>query len=317
MARARQTSRSVFSPCGVSSFFEICDRNLDGSKIEDPLRIGARGGGFIIKRGNTTQASFGRHIRDDRVVINGRTTPEARTSLRVIKLVREKYNIPPVIVTHFIEPPVGSGFGTSGAGAVGTAIALSDLFDLHFTLSRASSFAHISEVESITGLGTVLSLVSGNGAIGLVTEPGSYSIGRADSIIGDYSEFSLICACFGPIEKSTVLNEEKKRSKVNEFGRKTLEAILDEPTSESLLRHSRRFAKSSGLASKDLLKLADRACRDGAIGATQNMIGNAVHCLVQKSKRKRFLESFRQVVPKNSLFETELVQCGPFFVQDR
>ena len=55
--------------------------------------------------------------------------------------------------------------------------------------------------------------------MGLVTEPGSDSIGRVDSILADHSEYTLVCACFGPIEKSSILLDEKKRQKVNEFGK--------------------------------------------------------------------------------------------------
>lgn len=305
-----QTSATVYSPSGVSSFFEICDTDIDGSRIQDPLQIGARGGGFIIEKGNRTKATCGKSIKTDSIFINGKASPEARTSLKVIELIRREFNLPPVRVDHKVGPPIGSGFGTSGAGAVGTALALNDLFDLRLTLSKAASFAHVSEVQSITGLGTVISLTSGNGAIGLVTEPGTYGVGKVDSIPADHAEYSLICACFGPIEKASVLSEPRKRLEVNKYGRKTLEAILDDPTPSSLLFHSRRFAEDSGIGSRDLLKLADWAVKCGAVGATQNMIGNAIHCLVERKRRKTFISRFETHVTKNNLFETNLVQSG-------
>ncbi len=122
-------SSSVFVPCAISSFFEICDTNPDGSRIQDPLKIGARGGGFILKKGNTTRARSGKGIKSDQVTINGKSAPGARTSLKVLELLRENYDIEPVRLSHKIDPPIGSGFGTSGAGAVGAAIAVSNLFD--------------------------------------------------------------------------------------------------------------------------------------------------------------------------------------------
>lgn len=300
----------VYSPSGVSSFFEICDTTPDGSKIENPLQIGARGGGFIIEKGSITKAIYGGGIKTDSIFINGKASPEARTSLKVIELMRKEFSLPPVNIDHKVGPPIGSGFGTSGAGAVGTALALNDLFDLRLTLSKATSFAHVSEIQSITGLGTVISLTSGSGAIGLVTEPGSYGVGKVDSIPADYTEYTLICACFGPIEKASVLSVPRKRRKVNKYGRKTLEAILDNPTPSSLLLHSRRFAEDSGIGSRELLKLADRAVKCGAIGATQNMIGNAIHCLVERKRRKSFLSRFETYVPKKNFFETNLIQSG-------
>ncbi|MDA4112141.1 MAG: hypothetical protein OK439_06345 [Thaumarchaeota archaeon] len=309
-----KTSKICYVPSAVSSFFEICDRNPDGTKIRDPLQIGARGGGFKLQKGNITQAVSENTITRNEVEINGKLSPVARTSLRVIELVREKYDFPPVKILHKISPPIGSGFGTSGAGALGTAIALGDLFNLHFTLSEAAGFAHIAEIQSVTGLGTVLSLASGGGAIGLVTEPGSYSVGRTDAILSDYDKFVLVCASFGPIEKSTILSKESARRKVNEFGRKTLENILKDPTPESLLRYSREFSEKAGLASRNLLKLSDKAVELGAIGATPNMIGNAIHCLVLKTRYENFSKGFSKLVPKKFIFESELVHDRMSFV---
>jgi len=298
-------------PCAISSFFEICDTNPDGSSLEDPLKIGARGGGFILKRGNTTKALSGKDIKSDQVTINGKSVPGARTSLKVLELLREDYDIDPVRLLHVIDPPIGSGFGTSGAGAVGAAIAVSNLFDLRLTLTEASAFAHRAEIDSVTGLGTVISLVSSTGAIGLVTEPGCFSVGRVDSILEEYGKYTIFCACFGPIEKSTVLKEPTMRLKVNEYGRKTLESIIDEGTVDALLRYSRIFAERTGIASQELLRLADKSIELGAIGATQNMIGNAVHCLVPKSRKNSFLRDFCRLVPKTAIFESELCQSGP------
>lgn len=306
-----KTSRTIRVPCGVSSFFEICDKNRDGTPITDALKVGARGGGFIIERGSRTVAHTSSLNKEDSVSINGNTSNGARTTLKVVRLMRKAFGFGYVRITHSIEPPIGSGFGTSGAGAIGTAIAISDLFDLDLTLSEAADFAHVAEIESLTGLGTVISLASGSGSVGLVTEPGSYSVGRVDAILGDYSDYTLICACFGPIEKSTVFQREASRKLVNKFGRSTLESILDDPTPESLLRHSRVFAERTGIAPSNLLALADKAVKIGAVGATQNMIGNAVHCLVEKKKRNSFIDSFRHLIPKESLFESELFHGGP------
>ena len=227
---------------------------------------------------------------------------------------RSKFGFGPVKISHVIEPPIGFGFGTSGSGALGTAIALSDLLGLHLSLTQVSSFAHTAEVESVTGLGTVISLASGGGAVGLVTEPGSYSIGRVDSILLDITQYALVCACFGPIEKSSVLQNAERRQKVNEFGKETLEAILNDPTPSTLLGRSRTFAERTGIASKELLALSDKAVEMGAIGATQNMIGNAVHCLVERSQSKTFVKSLRPAMPAGSIFVSDLIHSGPTFV---
>ena len=304
-------SRTVFVPSGVSSFFEICDQTPEGRRLENPLQIGARGGGFIIARGTRTTASLLTNATSDEIYINGSNVLEAKTSLEVIRLVRQEFEIPPIRISHDVEPPIGQGFGTSGAGALSTSIVLGDLLDLKFTLKKAADFAHVSELNSVTGLGTVISLASGSGAIGLVIEPGAYSVGRTDAILADPEDFVLVCAAFGPIKKSSVLSNQEARAAVNKFGRKTLENILQDPTPEKLLRESRIFSEKTGLASKDLLQLSDHAVKSGATGATPNMMGNAVHCLVEKRRYSSFMETFSRLIPKESLFESELIQSGP------
>jgi pantoate kinase len=309
--RNTKISREVYVPSGVSCFFEICDRESDGSAIRDLLRAGARGGGFIIERGSRTTATSGSSITKDSVVINGKLDPAARTSLKVINLMREEFDFPPVRINHKVEPPIGSGFGTSGSGAIGVAIAISDIFGLNLTLSKAAGYAHVAEIASLTGLGTVISLASGSGAVGVVTEPGSYSIGRVDAILCRHTDYTLICAVFGAIEKPSILSNETKKSKVNEFGRAAFNAILEDPTPERLLNESRNFVAKAGIGSPNLLKLADKAIALGAVGATQNMIGEAVHCLVEMKKRATFLRSLRKIVPNTNIFESRLCQSGP------
>jgi pantoate kinase len=304
-------SRSVRVPSGVSSFFEICDTDPDGNSIDDPLKLGARGGGFIIAKGTSTIACLSDDIVTDEVYIGGKLESGALTSLAVIRLIRHKFEVPAVRVIHTVVPPIGQGFGTSGAGALSTSIALGDLFDLEFSLSQAAAFAHIAEIQSLTGLGTVISLASGTGAVGLVTEPGSFSIGRTDAILVDPEEYTLICAAFGPIEKSSVLSDKRLRRSVNEFGHATLTRILENPTVTVLLAESRLFSEKTGLASPELLKLSDKAVDAGAVGAAPNMIGNAIHCLVEKSTREQFMKKFSEFVPKEFLFESDLTQSGP------
>jgi pantoate kinase len=227
---------------------------------------------------------------------------------------RDVFDFPPVRISHVIEPPIGSGFGTSGSGALGAAIALMDLFKLKMTLAEVSAFAHRAEVENLTGLGTVISLASGSGAVGLVTEPGSYSFGVVDSLIVDPSDYLLVCGWFGPIEKSSILRNETARKKVNAHGSKTLAAVLENPTPTNLMRQSRLFAERSKIGAQALLKLCDKAIEIGALGATQNMIGNAIHCLVRKDETRLFTKAFRKYIPANSIFMTELIHGGPTFI---
>jgi pantoate kinase len=304
-----KSSRYVYVPSAVSSFFEVCDRDESGAKITDVQRIGSRGGGFKLKRGTITRA----HQSDghsDVVLINGEVV-DAKTTKRVLANLRGEYGFGVVRVEHRVELPTGSGFGTSGAGALATAIAVSDLFGLNLTLSEAAAQAHRAEVESVTGLGTVTALAYGGGAVGLVTQPGAFNVGRVDSVLVDHDSYVVVCAWFGPIDKSTVLLSDDKLVAINAAGRDAMRRILEEPTVESLLRHSLVFDERSGLGQPHLLGLARRAVQGGAVGAAQNMIGNAVHCVVERERLVGFLEWFRGQVGGGRILVSDLTDSGP------
>ena len=108
----------AFSPAGITSFFEICDRTSSGELIADPERVGARGGGFSPSRGVSTEvAVMEAEERQIYVFINGEFCPEAETTMSVVEALlgcaSEDYA---VTVKHQADVPVGAGFGSSAAG---------------------------------------------------------------------------------------------------------------------------------------------------------------------------------------------------------
>jgi pantoate kinase len=134
----------AFSPGGISSFFEICDYTPEGTPILDEAHIGARGGGFFISRGVFTEiCADSADANQIHVFINGRPRPDAYTTKTVaealLALTPECYH---VTVTHFVEIPVAAGFGSSGAGALGTALALSNALKLPHLQSVGTNSSH-------------------------------------------------------------------------------------------------------------------------------------------------------------------------------
>ena len=94
------------------------------------------------------------------------------------------------------------------------------------------------------------------------------------------------------------------------MGHSTLQAVLDNPTPENLLKQSRLFAEKTRIASENLLKLSDKAVELGAIGSTQNMIGNGIHALVRKEMLPSFMKSFTKYVKGGSIFVSDLIHSG-------
>jgi len=296
-------------PSAVSSFFEVCDEDHDGKKIVDPIKIGARGGGFRISRGVVTKVTIGRAAEDE-VWINGYLTPSARTSLEAVNLARSVYGFKESVrVEHKVEVPIGCGFGTSAAGALGTILAIQDALGISDP-SLAADLAHIAEVKKLTGLGTVIAAASSGGCIGLVTEPGAPSIGEVKMFDCNPSEYVFIGVVFGAVDKSAILASERKKRVVNIWGRKVLEAVLADPTPSTLLRQSLIFAEKTGLATRDLLDLARYICRAGAEGATQNMIGRAVHALVKVKKAAQLIRDLHRLLPSAKIISSTLY-AGP------
>src|SRR3989304_2868177 len=177
MKRAR-----AFSPSGISSFFEICDRRHAEKPIVDLERVGARGGGFGLVKGVLTEVNIAESKQNSiQVFINGTSFPEAETTKTVatalLAKVDKEYT---VTIRHEVEVPIGTGFGSSAAGALGIAFALSDALGLHLTYNQLGRIAHVAEVTCKTGLGTVGPIMLG-GCI-LTVEPGGPGISVIDRI---------------------------------------------------------------------------------------------------------------------------------------
>jgi len=290
----------AFSPAGISSFFEICDRTSDGAPISDPEQVGARGGGFVVSKGVLTEVSLaGAKEKQIRVFINGKLWPEAETTKTVVKTLLEKVpEIYRVTVRHHVEVPIGAGFGSSAAGALGTALALSKALDLNLTYNQLGRIAHVAEVKCKTGLGTVGPLMLG-GCI-VTVEPGAPGYASIDRISVS-PDHRIVAGTYKPFPTKEMLSSQEKRRPINEWGRRTLKKILADPSLENFMRACKEFAVGTGLVTSRVQKLIELAEKAGAVGATQNMVGEAVHALVTMDKVEDVVKAFKKVMPSEKI----------------
>jgi pantoate kinase len=293
-------SAKAFSPSGISSFFEICDTETDGSPISDLERIGARGGGFGIQKGVMTQVDVSKAENDSiHVFINGKDAPEAETTKTVVQMLLSKVSEKcKVVVKHKVEVPIGAGFGSSAAGALTTALASSKALGLNLTYNQIGRLAHVAEVKCKTGLGTVGPLMLG-GCI-LTIEPGAPGIAIIDRIPIS-TDYVIVAGVFGPIPTKEVLASPEKRLAVNKWGKKTLEKILSAPSLDNFLACCCDFAEKTGFMTervRTLIRLAEGA---GAIGAAQNMVGEAVHALTTLENAENVVQAFKRVLPQEKI----------------
>jgi pantoate kinase len=297
----------AFAPAAISSFFEIHD--TEGNKpIIDLEKVGARGGGFGIQKGVLTKVTIREAEKSSsiNVFINSKPALEAKTSRKVIEiLLREKNAKYDVTVEHQIEVPIGTGFGTSAGGALTAGLALKEALDLPLTYNQIGKIAHVAEIECQTGLGTVSSLTFTGGCV-LVVEPGAPGICQIDRI--PISPDYMVVAGFfeSNILKKTVLTDPEKKQVINRYGKKTLEAILAEPTLENFLDCCWNFSQKAGFATENVRQLVKLAKKAGAVGAAQNMIGEAVHALVLKENANEVVEAFKQVLPSEKIIVSKI-----------
>jgi len=177
-------------------------------------------------------------------------------------------------------------------------LALSKALGLNLTYNQLGRIAHVTEVKCKTGLGTVGPLMLGGCIITL--EPGAPGIAIIDRI-PITTDYAVVAGVFGPILTREVLSSKEKRLAVNKWGRKTLEKILSEPSLENFLACCWEFAQKTGFATervRTLVKLAEKA---GAIGAAQNMVGEAVHALTTLENAENVAQAFKQVLPENKI----------------
>ena len=296
---------TAFSPAGISSFFEICDRTPNGKNIVDLEKVGARGGGFGLQKGVLTEViAIEAEKNNASIFINGYLAPEADTTKTVLKMflrkVEKKYKI---IIKHKIEIPIGTGFGTSAGGALTTGLALSKVLDLNLTYNQIGKIAHKAEIKCKTGLGTVGPLMIG-GCV-LTIKPGAPGISILDRIPLTENHI-IISGVIKPIQTKHVLNSEKTRQAVNLWGKKTLNQILSKPTAENFMNSSLKFAEKTGFLTPNIRKLVKLAKKSGAIGAAQNMVGEAVHVLTLQENTERIVEAYRRVIPKEKIIVSKI-----------
>ena len=309
-------SAKAFAPGAISSFFEIHDTTADGSPLTDLEQVGARGGGFGLQSGVHTKVTVEKAaVNSVQVIINSQPTIEAKTTETVIQTLLsqtgKKYMVK---VEHQVDVPIGIGFGTSAGGALTSGLALKEVLALPLTGNQIGKIAHVSEIQCRTGLGTVSSLTVGGGLI-LVTEPGAPGICQIDRIPIS-PDYVIVAGFFNTKISKTVLSSPERKVQINRYGKKALQQILAEPSLENFLASCWDFAQKAGFATENVRQLVHLAEKAGAVGATQNMLGEAVHAVVLEENAGNIEEAFKQLLPNERILTAKIDFQGARLVRD-
>jgi pantoate kinase len=245
----------AFVPGHVTGFF-----TTHGD--DDPTRAGSQGGGIALSTGVTVTVRPAEKVE---VVLDGRDI-EMEAVERVLDTLQT-----PVVVRAVTDLPLASGFGVSGAMALGTALACNAAFGRQLSRNELVTVAHGAEVQAGTGLGDVVA--QARGGVTMRLEPGGPHHNLLDAVP---ARGRVEYVTLGDLSTAEVLDEDT--DVLDEAGEQALSTVVEEPTMESFMRASRRFSRESGLLTGDVREVITDVNEAGG-QAAMAMLGETVFAL--------------------------------------
>ncbi len=265
---------SAYSPCNITGFFQIHE------KASDPLQVGSTGAAVALEKGVRTRVSLKKGSSSSvAATFNGGRLSQRSVSVHVAKRLLELDGRPwRVDITHTSPFESGSGYGTSGAGALCVSLALNETMALSLSTLEVAQIAHVSEIECRTGLGTVASVFSGG--LTLRTVPGAPGVGKV-SKVDVPSSLRLITASFGPISTRAVLGRVSLKRRISTCGNGLIQRFDRRAPQTSFMMLSKQFSECVGLMSQRLSQLVVGLDSTG-FKSSMAMLGESIFCLIPK-----------------------------------
>ena len=311
----RKNEIIVEVPHRISGFFEIVDE-FNGSKIEDPVKIGSRGAGFNISSfGKTKITSIDREGNDKykiEIYINGKNHDrDAETTYSIVEYVKKLVKKPFYIrIEHFFDLPVGCGYGASGSGALGTIYGLNHLFDLGFSNKEKGKIAHIAEVVNKTGLGTICGQL--RGGLCMLTEPGYPCVSERIKIP---KNLKIVCGTFGSIHTKSILTNPVLNLRIKKAGKIALKRLLLTPNIKTFINESFKFVKNSDILEllelPKIKELIESLNKLNIMGASMNQLGRSVYAICKIQNEKEVLDVFESYNPDIQILVTSIFEKNP------
>lgn len=246
---------TVFVPGHVTGFFTT-------DPAEDPTKAGSRGGGIALDDGVTVTVT----TSEERSVTLNDVDIEIEAVDRVLDALRTN-----VTVQAETPLPLGSGFGVSGAMALGTALGTNVVRDRRLSANELVTIAHGAEVQAGTGLGDVVA--QARGGVPLRLEPGGPQDNYIDAISArGRIEYHVI----DDLSTAAVLDGDTDA--LTRAGKKALARVVDEPTMGTFMRAARQFGREAALLTEEVQAVVGEvAAADG--DAAMAMLGETVVAL--------------------------------------
>ncbi|MFW9967967.1 MAG: pantoate kinase [Candidatus Thorarchaeota archaeon] len=292
----------AFVPGHITGIFRIHDDQ------DDPLRCGSIGAGFCVDIGTTTTVNLVDAARIEvSVTYNGRQIEAPVTTTVIQRLLQTHHRVCKVEVEHESMLPIGVGFGASGAGALGAALALSSLIDGKFHPQDAAKYAHYAEVVNHTGLGDVIAQTIGG--VEVRTKPGAPGIGEVVKIPIN-EEFNVILAGAPGLETKSVLTNPECRERIISVADDLMKELVSNPTIDSFVFHSKQFAHSIGLMTSRVSSALSELERIGLNESSMVMLGDSIFCFCRDSESDYALDTLSRFWEPNQVLVTGISKEG-------
>ena len=276
----------------------------DGELREDPIEIGAIGGGFALANGVETIIELDLDGEDSTSVLVNDSITYFPPSIEAAEYMRRKLNLRGSIrIRHKMGVPIATGFGTSAASTLGVILILSKLSGRGMTLLEACRITHEIELKCKTGLNSEAGILSG-GLI-LVLREGAPPKLMIDSIPLP-SGAGLVAVVAGVLETTEILKDVEKLREIEEIGDRRMEKILERPIPENFLEQARAFAWETGFITREVEEAFEVLKRLPTIGYAQNMLGKAAHALVEGKDLARVESHLRETFPDYRIISSRI-----------
>jgi pantoate kinase len=245
----------AFVPGHVTGFFTV-DRD------PDPTIAGSRGAGLALSEGVTVTV---RSAAETSVALDGDSI-----GMEAVERVLDALDVR-AAVHATTDLPLASGFGVSGATALGTALAANRVFGRQLSANELLTMAHGAEVQADTGLGDVVAQARGGVPVRL--EPG----GPQDNVVDAIPARTRIeYHVMGELATQEIITDDTDR--ITGAGERALSQVVREPTLSRFMRSSRQFARETGLLTDRVREVVEDVSEAGG-SATMAMLGETVVAL--------------------------------------
>jgi pantoate kinase len=247
-------------------------------------------------------------------VVNGDPSYDAKTTRKAVELFVEKYGprFGRLELEQRVDVPIGCGFGASAASAVSAVYAAAAALRVRAPRPELARLAYDAEIIERTGLGTVSVIYGGTGA-GAITKPGVPGVSEFLNVPVP-SGARLVTATLGPMSKGDALSSAATARRIVRLGGEALARFASDPSFDSLGRAGEWFAGELSLDGEEVRELARAAKAAGATHSSQNMIGRAVHAVVDGGGVGKVVSALKAtgLDPEVAVHQVGTAEAGPF-----